>query len=424
MDVKVLRRRCWRLWHLESHFSNIPPMPEPQPPGVRERNTQAVLAALREGRAASRADLALSTGLSKPTVSGALRSFESAGLVREYGRTTGRRGPSAALYELVPDAVLVLGIDIGARYVRAVLSDLDGEPVQEMTLPLARSHSDDVLDTAREIRRRIGVRIDRTELAVVGSPGVVDPATGRISAAPNIEDWEGVLAERVLSDALGLPVHVDNDVNLAALGERKSGAGRDAESFAYLSIGSGLGAGIVLHGRLHRGARGAAGEIGFLPVGAEPFDVSRRRHGGAMEERLSSRALVELGERLADITATSLTPPFDAESLLEAARTGDPLGRAVVSYTARETAICVAGLTAVADLELVLLGGGIGMNAELWLSDVRTATAALVPAPPQIRCATLGDRAVRVGAIAIALDIARDAVVRRLVRGDAATVVG
>lgn len=394
-------------------------IPELQPTstGIRERNTHAVLEALRERRPASRADLSLRTGLSKPTIGGALRSFESAGLVREYGRTTGRRGPSASLYDLVPDAVLVLGIDIGAHYVRAVLSDLDGEPVQEMTLRLPRSHADEVLESVREIGQRILGQIDRTELAVVGSPGIVDPATGRISAAPNIEDWEDVLAKDVLSGALGLPVRVDNDVNLAALGERRAGGGRDVDSFAYLSIGSGLGAGIVLHGRLHRGARGAAGEIGFLPVGDDPFEAGPHNQGGAMEARLSSRALVELAEQVAATTTSSLTAPFDVESLFEAARTGDAVGRAVVAYTARATAVCVAGLTSVVDLELVLLGGGIGVNGELLLPEVRAATAELVPAPPLIKCATLGERAVRVGAIAVGLDIARQTVVRRLVQG-------
>jgi predicted NBD/HSP70 family sugar kinase len=392
---------------------------------IREQNLRAVLEALRERRPASRADLALLTGLSKPTVGTALRRFESAGLVRQYGRTTGRRGPSASLYDLVPDAVLVLGIDIGARYVRGVLCDLNGDPVEELTLQLARPHADEVLESVREIARRIATVIDRTELAVAGSPGVVDPATGRISAAPNIEGWDGVLAEHVLADALGLPVRVDNDVNLAALGEHRAGAGRDVESFAYVNIGSGLGAGIILHGRLHRGARGAAGEVGFLPVGDDPFAATQREHAGAMEARLSSHALVELAERLtATTTASTLSAPFDVQSLFDAARTGDPLGRAVVAHAAREIAVCVAGLTSVVDLELVLLGGGIGINGELLLPDVRTATAKLVPAPPQIECAALHERAVRTGAIAVGLEVTRRNVVHRLVRSEATALEG
>lgn len=385
---------------------------------IRERNVASVLDALTEQRPASRAELAARTGLSKPTVSTALRSFEAAGLIREFGRTTGRRGPSASLYELVPDAVLVLGVDIGARYVRAVLSDLEGRCVDEVNLRLARPVADDVLDALRAIAERISNQRASVELAVVGTPGVIDPVSGRISAAPNIENWEGVLAEFVFSEALAVPVRVENDVNLAALGEQERGAGRNADSFAYLNIGSGLGAGIVLHGTLHRGARGAAGEIGFLPVGEDPFARSRRDHGGAMEERLSSHALEELAERLSATTESGLRPPFEVQSIFAAARRGDALGRAVVTYTAQQIAVCVAGLTAVADLDLVLLGGGIGVNGDLLLADARGATAKLVPAPPRIECADLGEHAIRTGAIAVGLEAARRRVVARLVATD------
>lgn len=399
-------------------------MPEPRAVSadIRERNMGSVLEALRDRRPASRADVAELTGLSKPTVGGALRSFEAAGLVREYGRTTGRRGPAASLYDLVPDAALVLGIDIDTHDVRALISDLDGETVEELTLELARPDAGAVLENMREIARRMGPMLERTELAVVGSPGVVDPATGRISAVPNIADWDGVLAERVLADALGLTVVVHNDVNLAALGEQQAGAGRGVESFAYLSVGAGLGAGVILDGRLHRGARGAAGEIGFLPVGDDPFAATGREHEGAMEARLSSHALIALAERLAPETTSTLTAPYDVQSLFGAARLGDPLGRTVVSHAAREIAVCVAGLTAVLDLELVLLGGGIGVNRELLLPDVRTAIAQLVPAPPRIECAALHERAVRVGAVAVGLEVTLRNVVRRLVLSEGAAL--
>jgi predicted NBD/HSP70 family sugar kinase len=391
---------------------------QPTSAGIREHNTAAVLESLRTSRPASRADLARRTGLSKPTIGAAIRDLEAGGLVREFGRTTGRRGPSASLYDLVPAAVSVLGIDIGAHYVRAVLADLDARPLTELTLPLGRPDADAVLQCVREIHRTVTARSGPLELAVVGSPGIVDPTTGRIGAAPNIEGWDGVLAERVLGNALEMPVRVENDVNLAALGEHKAGGGRNADSFAYLSIGSGLGAGLILHGQLHRGARGASGEIGFLPVGDDPFDAGNRALGGPMEASLSSHALVALAERLAATTPSSLSAPFDVEALFDAAATGDALGRAIVAHAARATAVCVAGLTSVVDLELVLLGGGIGLNSELLLADVRAATAQLVPAPPEIRCAALGEHAVCAGAISLGLEIARESVVHRLVRGD------
>jgi predicted NBD/HSP70 family sugar kinase len=387
---------------------------------IRKRNLRLVLDTLRTRRTASRSDIAGHTGLSKPTVGAALRSFETAGIVREYGRTTGRRGPGASLYEVVADAVLVLGIDVGAHYLRTELSDLNGERVEELTERLAHPTAADVVAGLRAVARRTGPSMARVELAVLGSPGIIDPGTGVISAAPNIEGWDGVIVGQLAGDALGVPMIVDNDVNLAALGERRAGAGAAIDSFAYLSIGSGLGSGIVLHGRLHRGARGAAGEIGFLPVGDDPFAASGPGGGGAMEGQLSSRALTDLAERLSTSTPTTAARPFDVHALFDAARTGDALGRAIVDYTARATAICIAGLTSVADLELVLLGGGIGQNAGLLLHDIRDATAALVPAPPRIACATLGDRAVTVGAVGLGLDLALERIVDRLVQDEPA----
>jgi len=224
-----------------------------------------------------------------------------------------------------------------------------------------------------------------------------------------------VLAERVLARALGLPVRIENDVNLAALGEQAYGGGRGVENFAYLTVGSGLGAGIVLNRRLHRGARGAAGEVGFLPVGNDPFAATQQTEKGAMERHLSSAGLVAAAERLAATVVTALTPPFEVDQLFDAARHGDPLGRAVVAETARAIAVCIAGLSAVVDLDLVLLGGGIGDNDDLLLPDVRAAAAELLPLPPRVERAALGARAVTTGAVAVALDAARETVLRRLV---------
>jgi predicted NBD/HSP70 family sugar kinase len=391
------------------------PSRQPSSRAIREHNLQLVLDALGDGRPLSRAELAARTRLSKPTVAGALRTFEDAGLVSEFGRTTGRRGPSASLYRRVSDAVLVLGVDIGARYVRSVLADLDGAPVEEFTLRLPRPHADEVVAAVGELRERMGAAAERTELAVLGTPGVVDPASGRIGSAPNIEAWEGVVAERVLSRGLGLPVRIENDVNLAALGEQANGGGRGVENFAYLTVGSGLGAGIVLNRRLHRGARGAAGEVGFLPVGDDPFAGTRRMEKGAMERQLSSAGLVAAAESMAGRVATALTPPFEVDQLFDAARHGDPLGRAVVAETASAIAVCIAGLSAVVDLDLVLLGGGIGDNDDLLLPDVRAAASELLPLPPRVERAALGAKAVTTGAVAVALDAARQAVLRRLV---------
>lgn len=384
---------------------------------IRERNVHLVLDVLSGAAMGSRAEIADQTGLSKPTVSAVLRALESVGLVRESGRTTGRRGPGAALYRIVPDAALVLGIDVGAKFVRADLSDLNGETVEHKTVRLASATIESVLASIQGIATDLGDRYQRVELAVLGSPGIIDPTTGLVRAAPHLVGWDGIRIEQVVGRTLQVPVLVENDVNLAAIGEAKSGSGADAASFGYLSIGSGLGAGIVLRGQIHRGARGAAGEIGFLPVGEDPFAESSP--GGPMESRLSSQALIDLAEHHAPSTPTTLSAPFDLEMIFHAAYAGDPLGRLVVDHAARMTAVCIAGLTSVVDVELWLLGGGIGQSSELLLADIRQATAALIPVPPRIERAKLADRAVTSGAVALGLDVARARIVKRITRRDA-----
>jgi predicted NBD/HSP70 family sugar kinase len=373
-------------------------------PSVRERSVNAVLDALRTSPRGSRAELAEQTGLSKPTVASALRALQSGGLVRERGRSTGRRGPSASLYEPVADAALVLGVDIGAHHVRAVLADLDGEAREEAQVSVRRPDAEHVLAALRAVRARLDAR--GTELAVVGSPGVVDPVSGRIRSSPNITGWEGVEAEAVIGDALGLETSVDNDVNLAALGELARGAGRGRNTFAYLNVGSGLGAGLVLDGRLHRGRHGAAGEVGYLAVGADPVaDATPSR--GPMEKQLSRDAIVNAAA-LIDAGA-----PRDPRELFDMARRGDPLGRAAVAQTISGLAICIASITAVLDLELVLLGGGIGEQGDLLLEPVRAALSTMVPYTPDIAVGTLGDHAVLAGAAAAGATLARAAVIRR-----------
>jgi predicted NBD/HSP70 family sugar kinase len=372
--------------------------------GLRQASVSTVLDALQKQPRCSRAELAQLTGLSKPTVTTALAALEGGGLVREHGRTTGRRGPSASLYEFVADAALVLGIDVGAHQVRAVLADLDGAPQADAEASLEVADADQLLRVIGELAARL--RRTTTELVIVGSPGVVDPGSARIRSCPQIVGWEGIEAERVLSELLGIRTTVENDVNLAALGELARGAGQGRASFAYLNVGSGLGAGLVIDGRLYRGRHGAAGEVGYLAVGADPA-ANTTTSQGAMEKRLSHEALVRF--------ARSLDPnaPGDPRELFARARHGDRLGRAVVAEATDALSVCIASINAVVDLDLVLIGGGIGLESDVLIESLRTSTAALVPYPPEILPGALGDQATLSGAAAIGAQMARRLLISR-----------
>src|SRR3954447_24056715 len=329
-------------------------------PGLlRTLNQGALMQRLRDGGPLSRAQLARDTGLSKPTVSQALAELESAGLVRAFGPAAPSRGRTALLYEPDPTAGYVVGIDIGRAWIRVAVADLAGTIIARSDTPnRARTAGAVVRAAAREARaavKRAGIGWKRVVHTVVGSPGVFDPSTGRLWHAPNLPDWSkpGLAAE--LRDALTPSMTIDNDANLAAGGERDFGRGGDARSFVYLELGTGLGIGIVIDGEIYRGARGAAGEVGYIPWPGE--DGVGRSDRGRLEEATSAAAVV-VAARQAGMRG-SLT----AKAVFEAARRGDAKALEAVDAEAERIALLLATISAVVDPQFIVLGGGIGGSA-------------------------------------------------------------
>jgi predicted NBD/HSP70 family sugar kinase len=243
---------------------------------------------------------------------------------------------------------------------------------------------------------------------VIGVPGVIDRARGLVQLT-SFPGLDGMAFGAAVESALDCPVEVENDINLAALGEHWVGVARGVDDFAFLSVGTGLGAGLVLHGELHRGRHGGAGELDFVTVGLE-------REIDPCEEALSALA-AELAERWDGDSL--LESPFDPRAIFGAARSGDPLARSVVEEEARRIALHIAPLTAVADPALVVLGGGIGTNGDLLLAPVRRLLADWLPYPPQVEVSTLGDAAVLSGALAVGRRAALDNVFTRRSRATA-----
>jgi predicted NBD/HSP70 family sugar kinase len=241
--------------------------------------------------------------------------------------------------------------------------------------------------------------VERIDGIVLGVPGVIDAETSTLHlTSPNIPGLEGRAFGVELGDLLGIDVTLENDVNLAAVGERWAGVARGVDDFAFLSVGTGMGMGLVLGGELHRGNHGAAGEVDWALAGlAEDVDPS-------------ADGLAALAERVAPAgsAGTSLAPPYDARAIFAAARRGDPLGRTVVDEVARRIAAHITPIAAVADPALVVLGGGLGANGDLLLTPVRRLLAAWIPYPPRIEISSLGEAAVLMGALAVGLRSALD----------------
>jgi predicted NBD/HSP70 family sugar kinase len=376
---------------------------------LRAMNERAVLERLVHGGPASRTELAAATALSKPTVGQALANLERAGLVRAAGQRTGERGRSALLYQLDPTVAHVVGIDVGRSWLRVAVADLGGEVLARRDeRNRARSSGalvEGVHDLAHRVVEEAGVAWDDVVHAVVGSPGVLDPAGGRLRYAPNLPGWSRAGLVDELRAALAPSLVIDNDINLAALGERAYGHGRGVADFVYLSIGTGIGMGIVVDGELYRGARGAAGEVGFLPLadgGLGPG--ARRAPGGALEEAAAAGGIVRTGRQMG--LRGALTP----ERIFNAAKAGDPTAIATVAREAERLAVVVAAVAAIVDPHLVVLGGGIGANADVLLPLLEREVERLTPLRPPIAVSELGHDAIVLGAIATALDTGRDLV--------------
>jgi predicted NBD/HSP70 family sugar kinase len=310
----------------------------------------------------------------------------------------------AVLYAPDPAAGYALGIDIGRSWLRVAVADLDGGVVARADVRnRARSSgamADLVVSTARQVVANSGVGAHEVAHAVVGTPGVYDEERRRVRYAMHLPGWGRAGLFDRMREELGIPLEVHNDANLAALGEYTYGVAAGSRLFTYILIGTGLGMGVVSEGRLFTGARGGAGEIGFLPWPG-------RQKPETLEEAVSGEAVVEAARQF------GMTGQLTAKAVFDAAREGDPAAVRAVRLEGERIAYTVAAAAAVLDPDLVVLGGGVGHSIDLLLRPVRETLRTLTPLRPKIVPSRLGEDAVLLGAVATALGTARDVVFER-----------
>jgi predicted NBD/HSP70 family sugar kinase len=373
---------------------------------LRTLNERAVLDTVRSTGPISRAEVARQTGISRPTVSLVLRSLLEDGLVRETAHDPEGPHYGAVYYEADPEAALVLGVDFGSRAVRTALCDLSsGVRAKEeiRSRGSVEERIDALASSVRSLLRTSKLPGDLLENAVVALPAVVHPTEGRVSEA----DLPGLGASDLreqLERALRVPVTLENDVNLAAVAEQRRGVAADVANFAFLLVGAGLGAAVMLDRKLHRGHNGNAGELDAVRTGrAEDIDPC-------------AASLSQLAGELAAKKPTELQAPFDVRELFAAADAGDAVGTAVVEEAARRIALHILPLAATLDLPLVVLGGSVGANPAL-LEPVRRHLDDLLPFPaPRVEVSALGEAAVLEGALAAGVDSALERLFQRRIR--------
>jgi predicted NBD/HSP70 family sugar kinase len=374
---------------------------------LRELGEQSVLETIFRRGPITRPEIAASTNLSKPTVSAAVSRLEQGGLVRAAGTRAGQRGRKPVSYVVSPRAGFVVGADIGGSNVRVAAADLFGEPICDRKNPTAknggRAVGVQILEMVSEVIDQAAA-VHGPPLALgISSPGVVDQTSGRVtSLAYNVVPEGGFDPLEVIRERFDLPVLVENNVNLAAVGEKWFGLARGVSTVVFIAIGAGIGMGIIIGDELVRGAHGAAGEIGYLPLVGDPFNPRHRLHGGLEDEIGAAGIVAAFNERRG-----SDDPELSSvHEVFELAESGSAAAGSVVEHVASRLGTAIATVCAILDPELVVLGGGIGASP-LLLRPVRGSAAALVPITARIETSLLGERAALQGAIAVALHTAR-----------------
>ena len=365
----------------------------------------AIVDLLHDRGALSRGDLAELSGLSPATVSRALASLLRSGLVEEGEAAGEGPGRPARSVELCPGGALVVGIDAGGSMLRAVLADMVGTVKRRVASP-ARDPRDAALlvaDLADLVRAAIDDADPVRVLAVAaGISGIVDHAAGRVRMSPDLPGLDGVDLAALLSAELRIPVEIDNDDLLAAVGEAAAGAARGSGDVVFLSLGYGLGAGILVDGRPVRGAAHAAGAIGSL--GAPALD--ERASGRAIPGRYLA-ALARTGraggQARAGGTALAGGQALDARAVFERADAGDPVASAIVADVVASVAEVATAVAALVDPSVIVLGGGLAAGRPRLVDAVAEHLAGSVPFPPRVVPSALEGAAVAHGAIALAL---------------------
>ncbi|MEU3339952.1 ROK family transcriptional regulator [Streptomyces sp. NPDC002144] len=385
---------------------------------LRAMNDRAALDLLLEHGPLSRTRIGKLTGLSKPTASQLLARLEAAGLVLATGTTEGRPGPNAQLYEVNPAAGYAAGLDVTPERILAAVADVTGRTVGSYELPTpgrrpAQPVVRQVTDALDGAVKAAGLARDDVHRLVIGTPGAFDPNTGRLRYASHLPGWHTPALLDELAAALPMPVEYENDVNLVAVAEQRLGAARGHEDFVLFWNEGGLGAALVLGGRLHRGWTGGAGEVGFLPVPGAPLvrQVTKANSGG-YQELAGSQAVPRLARELGIAQIPSGPYAEVAAALLERAAAEDTdLSRKLLQTYATRLATGLAALVSVLDPELVVLSGAsLTSGGEPLRALVQDELEELAAARPRLVIGDVREHPVLRGALESALAATRDEV--------------
>ena len=369
---------------------------------MRDINRSAILEIIRRASPISRTAIAEQLDVSLPTVMRIVDELIADGLVRSQGNSEWSGGRRRSLLEFNADGHLVLGIDMGGTKIYGALSNLGGTVIDEMNIDRHGTQGDDsyaaltaLIDTLLASPRLEGRPVRGIG---VGAPGITLHKEGIVKWAFSL-NWKDFPLKARLSERYRLPITVDNDVNLAALGELWFGAGQNCQNMILIAIGTGIGAGIIIDGALYRGSTEASGEIGNMLPGKE-FLGRNYLDFGALESVASGTGIAE---RARTALKSRRTPQelqdLVSEDVFDAARQGQKWAWSLVNETIDYLAVTIANLSVSFDPDLIVLGGGVSRSADLLVGPILQRMEGTIPTLPHLVVSSLGLRAGVMGAI-------------------------
>ncbi|NPV80077.1 MAG: ROK family transcriptional regulator [Firmicutes bacterium] len=381
---------------------------------MKKINLSMVLELIKTRGPISRADIARELGLSPPTVSSLVKSLLEDNLVVEIGLSPSSIGKRATLLKYNPSAGFAVGVYLDGTKMLLGVTDLAGQTVTRSELPVNGSSlkPEEVLtairDIVNDVQKTSGV--DGNELKGIGMAvaAVTDAATGTILSARYLGALVGFPFKTMLEKSFNVRAYVDNDVYMGALGEKLYGKGRNSENMLFVTVGEGIGVGIILGNRLYRGAHHGAGEMGDMIIERSLID-ERGPQGGHLERLCGWDAITEMAkERLKSgkkslINETS-GGKVSADLVHEAARRGDEVALEIVQEVSRNLAIGIANVASILDPDLVVLGGDILSAMDLYLDRIKEELFKILPRLPRIEASELGRNAELLGAAGMAIN--------------------
>jgi len=382
---------------------------------MQKLNTSLILQIIQEKGPISRTELAKLTHLSNPAVSALIAPLLKDGIVKEVGTATSTGGRPRRLLQFNARAGFLVGVDAGGTKMAGAIVDLAGNILQRETRPSTPGEPSvkALFDLIESLMRSFGAPREELRGIGLGIPGVTDTMGQKVSFAPGI-GWENMDIGRIVTERFNVPFFADNDVNCFARGELWRGALEGVENGVAITIGTGIGVGLVIDGRVYQGSNNAAGEVGYWllgalgpiekPTGFGPLESTAAGPGIARRAQEDLAADPGKGLKLRELVGGDLGR-ITAKEVFEAALLNDPYCQGLVQKTTTYLGILVANLASLLDVEKIVIGGGLSRAGNQLIVPIREIVEKLSPYPPQVEISELQEDAAILGAVSGVLSL-------------------